>query len=218
MLSAGLVAALQSQGLNVGYCKPISTDGQKIDGRLVSPDALRVAELCGLTDPWDMLNPVCLSAPLAPLAAARREHAPVDLALAKRGIEECLAAHDFSVIEGVGGLMVPLTDDHTLLDLAADLGLPVLVVGRPNLGTINHTLLTIGALQAREVRVAAFCFSVPPPAAADDPALADNPALIMEFSGVPHAGTLPWQGQQPAVESLTRSVLEHLDLGIITSG
>lgn len=215
ILCAALVAGLRGQGIDVGYCKPISTDGREIGGRLVSPDALLVAKINGLDDSHDQLNPVCLAAPLAPLAAARLEQTPVDMAAARMGVESCLKAHAFGVIEGIGGLLVPLSDDHTLLDLVVDIGLDVLVAGRANLGTINHTLLTINALRARGVPVRGFCFSGPAPEQADDPALAQNPGLVEEFSGAPYLGTLPWIDGEPSAERLAQAA-SALDLAAIT--
>lgn len=217
VVSAALAAALVRAGVDAGYCKPVSSDGVRHGGRLMSPDALWVARIVGLDDPPELLNPVCLPHPLAPLAAARLAGVAVDLAEARAGTEACLAAHDFTVVEGVGGILVPLTEDHTFLDLARALGLPVLVVGRPNLGTINHTLLTIEALRWAGLAVRAFCFSGPRPEAANDPALAANAALIEQFSGAPFAGRLPWLAGEPDARDLATAASECLDLELITA-
>jgi len=214
---AAVVAALRQDGRDAGYCKPVSSDGVAHGGRLVSPDALLVAEATGLDDPPELLNPVCLPHPLSPLAAARRAGTGVDLAAALAGARACVAAHDFTVVEGVGGLLVPLTDDHTLRELVRESTLPAVVVGRPNLGTINHTLLTIEALRAAGVPVRAFAFSGPRPQAAGDPALESNAALIQEFSGAPFAGRLPWLDQAPSARSLAAAA-ESLDLALLTAG
>jgi dethiobiotin synthetase len=90
------------------------------------------------------------------------------------------------------------------------------VVARPGLGTINHTLLTIGALRDRGLKVAGFIFSGPPPDLPPDPAIPYNPELITDFSGAPFLGTLPWQARDaqgyPDPAGLLAAVQGNLDL------
>ena len=192
LVSAGLVLALRARGKDAGYVKAVSSDGVERDGRLVSPDARLVRELAGLDDPWPVLNPLCLPHPLSPLAAARRQGRRLQWSQVLAALEPALAAHRFQVWEGVGGVLAPLCEDHTALDLTAQLGLPVLVVARAGLGTINHTLLTIQALRGRGLEVLAFCFSGPPPGGPGAREVQENAELIVEFSGAPYLGRLPW--------------------------
>lgn len=214
MAAAALVGALRGRGLDAGYLKPVSSDGRMMDGRLVSPDAVRAAELAGLSDPWPELNPICLPHPLSPLAAARLEGVPLawDQVLAKlAGAGE---NHAFTLWEGVGGVLAPIAEGRTCLDLMVHLSLPVLVTARPLLGTINHTLLTLEAVRSRGLKALGFIFSGPPPDQADDPAQAQNAGLISEFSGAPFLGALPWL-ENPDAADLARAVEENLDLGPI---
>ncbi len=211
LVSAGLVLALRARGKDAGYVKAVSSDGLKEDGRLVSPDARLVRELAGLDDPWPVLNPVCLPHPLSPLAAARREGETLSWERVLASLEPALAAHAFQVWEGVGGVLAPLCEGRTALDLTAWLGLPVLVVARAGLGTINHTLLTIQALRERGLAVLGFCFSGPPPAGPGPREIQENADLIMEFSGAAFLGRMPWlEAVRPGV--LLSSLELNLDL------
>ncbi|MFZ5585771.1 MAG: dethiobiotin synthase [Thermodesulfobacteriota bacterium] len=216
MLCAALLLALRGQGVDAGYLKPVGTGGVEQDGRLVSPDLLFMRQVTGLTDPPERVNPICLRQPLAPLVAARLEGVHISVADVRKLLRETLAKHQFTIVEGVGGVMVPLTTRLILLDLMVDLDLPVLVAARPGLGTINHTLLTIGAVRDRGLKVVGFVFSGPDPALPPDPAIPYNAEMITDFSGAPFLGQLLWlakdlQGCPPAAE-LEAATREHLDL------
>jgi len=217
VLSAALVLALRSLGMEAGYLKPLATDCAATPDGPVSPDVALVHRLAGLPEPAASLNPVCLDAPLAPLAAARLQGVELDLAAPLAACRAFLAAHAYSVIEGVGGLLVPIAPGATFLELAESLGLPVLVAARPGLGTINHTLLTIQALRSRNLTVCGFAFSAGSLQPSDDPSLATNHELIVEFSGTPFMGTLPYLGPAEALsaQALTTAALENLDLSLL---
>jgi len=192
VISAALLMALRQRGVDVGYLKPVASGGLEENGRLVSPDLVFVREVAGLTDPPESSNPLCLRHALAPLVAARLEGVHISVAKVRALLHATLERHQFTIVEGVGGVMVPLTSRLILLDLMADLELPVLVAARPGLGTINHTLLTIGAVRDRGLKVVGFVFCGPDPELPPDPAIPYNSELITDFSGVPFLGSLPW--------------------------
>ncbi|MCB2187024.1 MAG: dethiobiotin synthase [Deltaproteobacteria bacterium] len=216
VVSAALVLALRDEGVDAGYLKPVASGGVELGGRLISPDALTVARLTGLPDPLDQLSPYCLKHPLAPLVAGRLEGWKTPISQVLKVTHQAMTSHDFTVVEGVGGVMVPVTSRHILLDLIVDLGFPVIIVGRPGLGTINLTLLTIHAVRDRGVKVLGFIFSGPDPNLPEDPAITHNPGIITEFSGIPYLGNLPWRTQAGEEElsgpDLSRAAREHLDL------
>lgn len=219
IVSAALLLCLLERGLDAGYFKPVASGGQLHQGRLVNPDVLLVRRLSGLADSFEQMNPFCLRLPLAPLMASRLEGAPLSLDRLRASWREASGRHAFTVVEGAGGVMVPLMENLTVLDLMAQMGLPVLVVGHAGLGTINHTLLTIEAVQRRGLPMLGFCFSGPRPDELDDPAVEHNPALISEMSGVPFLGALPWLTPGPdghiTAESLPLAAREHLDIGLV---
>jgi len=217
VLSAALVLALRSVGVGAGYLKPLATDCAATSGGRLSPDVALVHRLAGLPEEPVSLNPVCLTAPLAPLAAARAEGVEMDLATPLAACRDFLAAHDYGIIEGVGGLLVPIAPEVTFLELAEALALPVVVAARPGLGTINHTLLTIQALRSRGLSVCGFAFSATSPQLGDDPSLATNHELIAEFSGAPFMGALPYLGGEADLSApvLTRAAMSHLDLSLL---
>jgi len=169
-----VVSACLVRRLNAAYWKPVQSGTDD----LPEGDSGVVAHLAGL-EPARILPPVHVyRAPLSPDQAARREGASIALE------DFTLPAGDRPlVVEGAGGLMVPLNRDHLMIDLIARLGLPVILVARTALGTINHSLLSLQALKARGLPVAGVVFSGPP-----NP---ENVEAIAHFGGAPVLGVVP---------------------------
>jgi dethiobiotin synthetase len=155
LVACALVRALRARGCDVGVMKPAET-GVGPAGPL---DALALREAAGSEDPLDDVCPVQLALPAAPTVAAEHAGTEVDLGAIRAAWRRVRARHDFVVVEGAGGLLVPLAKDFTMADLAAELGLPVAVVARAALGTINHTLLTLEAAERRGLAVVGVVIS-----------------------------------------------------------
>ena len=119
--------------------KPVETGCRKRDGVLVPSDAMRLLKAAGGKEQLCDVNPYRFSRPLAPSVAAEMEHTTVRKSIILSRFRALASRHEIMIVEGAGGILVPLADRYSYLDLAADMGLPVLVVARPNLGTINHS-------------------------------------------------------------------------------
>ncbi len=183
---AGAAAMLQrSRGLRVGVFKPIAT-GCRRDIRLglVSPDAEFLAACAGTDYDIRTICPCCYSTPAAPLVAARHEHRPIDYDAISHAYRHIVQTSDFVIVEGVGGLLVPVTARYSVADLVGEFGLPTVIVGRSALGTINHTLLTLEAARARSLAVAGIVLNSYNP---DGATLAEETAarIIAEVGKVP---------------------------------
>lgn len=147
------------------YLKPLQTgcEGGDDDGAWVSSQLpnLRVETLCRF------------GKPLAPLFAAEAEGVQIDPSLLLTRCREALRGKDSFVVEGAGGLLVPITEAWCMADLARELGFPVVLVARAGLGTINHTLLSLEAMEKRGLRVSAVILN-PGPNAVDFPLFRQN--------------------------------------------
>ncbi|MGE5610196.1 MAG: dethiobiotin synthase [Bacillota bacterium] len=139
---------------SVGACKIAATGCVHRREGLVSEDAEFIAQCGDVRHPLDLICPQRYTEPLAPAVAAERAKQPLDWEAIDRSIKLMSHNSDVMVVEGVGGIMVPMDPKHTVLDVAEWLGLPTVVVARPALGTINHTLLTVAALRSRQVPIA----------------------------------------------------------------
>jgi dethiobiotin synthetase len=189
-VAAGLTAVLRRRGANAAYCKPIQSGCPEEDGRLIPTDARLARELAGLAEPLEVLTPICLHLPLAPGVAAAQEGKTLELEPVARCFRELAGRYDYLVVEGAGGLYVPLISmEFLVLDMIRWLDLPLLVVARAGLGTINHTALTVKAAQQAGITVAGVVLNRYPA----KPRLAEqtNPGVIEALTGVPALGLVP---------------------------
>ena len=188
-VARGIAAALRARGRRIGVMKPVETGcGADITRRPADALALRAA--AGSTLPLDRICPYQLDAPLAPDIAARLENTRIDpaaIVAAFRAIED---EHDLTLVEGAGGLLVPIAERYTMADLAGDLDLPLLVVVHSKLGAINHTLLTLEAAAARGLAVSGYLLNH---AAATDEAAASNASALARCTDVPCLATIDWK-------------------------
>ena len=183
-VGAGIAAALRSMGIDAGVMKPVETGCRTRNGILVPRDAIALARAAGVSDPLDQVNPLRFREPLAPAVAAERAGTPIRMGKIVAAFRTLRRKHDFLIVEGAGGIMVPLTYRSSFLDLAASLGLPVIVVALPGLGTINHTLLTVAALRSREIEIAGIVINY---GTSQKAGLAErtSPTVIERISGIP---------------------------------
>jgi dethiobiotin synthetase len=199
VVACALAAWARHHGLDVGVMKPIATGGRfsanGTAGRWVSDDAKQLASAAAVEDPWPLVNPVCFKEPLAPWTAAMRSRTPLRLAPVLQAFRTLSRRHQFLVVEGVGGLCVPLASRTTVADLAKRLGLPLVVVARPGLGTLNHTLLTLAVARQHGLRVRGLIINyASAPSRAPMARLAEqtNPDILKRMAGVPLLGKLPF--------------------------
>ncbi len=201
-VAAGITAVLRRWGLKAGYFKPVQSGCPEQDGRLIPTDADFARELAELDEPLELLTPVALRLPLAPGVAAAREGTTVDMARIAAAWRELGSRYDFLVTEGAGGLYVPIRDnDFLVLDMVHWLRLPLIVVARAGLGTINHTVLTVKAAQQAGVPVAGVVINRYP----ENPSLAEetNPEVIAALTDTPILGKVPEIGQISSPEGKT---------------
>jgi dethiobiotin synthetase len=160
VVACAIAEALRRRHIDVGVMKPIET-GVGAQGPL---DAISLAEAAGVADALDLVCPQRFELPAAPSVAAAREGRAVDLGEIRAAHAELARRHAFLLIEGAGGVLVPIAPGFSMIDLAAEFGAPLVVVTRASLGTINHTLLTLEAIERRGLRLAGVVISHGPSA------------------------------------------------------
>jgi dethiobiotin synthetase len=200
-VSCALVAAARADGLDLGAMKP----AQSGVGPGEPGDAQRLRAAAGEVDPPELVCPYTFAAPLAPGVAARLAGVEVRLEVILEAARVLAARHAALLVEGAGGLLVPLTPRHTYADLAVALGLPVLVVARAGLGTVNHTALTVEALRARGLAVAGVVLNRT--SAESDPSVPHNAAEIERLTGAKVLASLPFLRDIAARQQALRAAL-----------
>jgi dethiobiotin synthetase len=165
-------------------------------------------------DEPEQICPYSVEEPLAPLLALRRAGQRVFLRDILEKYESLKAKHQILLVEGAGGLAVPYVEDGLVVDFAVLLKLPLIIVARPNLGTVNHTLLTIEYARQRGLTIAGVVLSG---VGKSEVGIAEqtNPDLITAYSGTPVLGSIPWLGEQPTRERVLASIEQHLDFKLL---
>ena len=159
VVSCALAAIARARGLRRAAMKPLETGvfaRTRVDGPSMRSDAERLREAAGVSDPIERIRPIALVEPLAPMIAARRAGYVLDLDEVERAYRELCRDRDVIIVEGAGGLLVPITPTVHYGDLFARLGCDVVVVAGNRLGAINHTRLTVQAAEACGLRVRAI--------------------------------------------------------------
>lgn len=156
-VTLALMQRLQNLGLKVRPVKPIASGAASTNGVLLNDDVRLLANASGLEP--SAINFWTFAQPAAPAVAANLEGVTLDLAILNHQIRQCFAPETLTLVEGAGGLLCPLNETQTFADLAGLVGIPLLLVVRRSLGTLNHTLLTLEVASHRRLSVAGVIVS-----------------------------------------------------------
>lgn len=190
VLAAGLVA----HGHDVGVMKPVACGGDE--------DSRTLIAAAGLRDDISKITPFLYEDPVSPHLAAERAGRPLDQSEIVTSAQRLAQEHDILLVEGVGGLLVPLDRETLLPTLLKALGMPLVVVARTGVGTINHTLLTLSEVHRRTLPLAGILFNRLDPDV--DPEVEnDNIRTITEMAKSPSLGVVPHNGELSRAEADT---------------
>lgn len=192
-VAAGLIKALIKRGISVCPMKPVESGCKMRKGSLVPADASALVRASCIKESIDLINPYRLRLPLAPSVAAEIEGKAINRKKIISSYAQLSRRYEMIIVEGAGGIMVPVYKRYLFLDLACDLGLPVLIVARPGLGTINHTLLSIEAIRNRGLKVLGVIINN---AAKSATGMSEksNPDIIKKLGKVSVPGIIPFFG------------------------
>jgi dethiobiotin synthetase len=199
--AAALIRSLRLAGIKAGGMKPFETGLALEAGELVSADGAFLRRAAEMDDSMELVTPQRFETPLSPYVASAREGAPVCLDSVFNAYERLSRKYEFMVVEGAGGILVPIlrrqgddTSVYYMIDLIRDLKLAAVVVVRPLLGTINHTLLTVSRLLDEGVSVAGIIVShsEPPQGSVAEET---NVQALEELCPVPLIAELPYIGE-----------------------
>ena len=189
VVSAGLAMALRSRGMRVGVMKPVATGCIGNDGWLVSMDAVYLFEAAE-NEYAPLTSPIRFRNPVAPSIASIYEQKEVDLGKIRKAFKELQKYYDYLIVEGIGGILVPIKKNFLVANLIREMGFPIVIVSHVNLGAINHTLMTVDSALMRGFLIKGIIFNRAPLV---NYSLAEltNPRVIHELTGLPVLGTLP---------------------------
>ena len=202
VIAGALAATVKAHGLDVGVMKPVATGAREIGGKLVSEDVVYLKRIIDSTDDDNLVNPIRLKPALAPNMAASRAGITIDIEKVWKAYKELTDKHDFVVVEGIGGLMVPIDDNILVADMALKMDLALVIVGKHYLGAINHTLLTLEYARSRNLRIKGIIFNM----------LRNGEDFIGEigkFSSVPVLGSIPFKENVCVEKCLYGDIVEY---------
>jgi dethiobiotin synthetase len=190
LVAAALARSLAARGGSVGVMKPVET-GVVAERR---SDAGRLKRAARVPDPLDVIRPYGFRLPVAPLDASKSERRAIRIGAILRAYRRLRSQYEFLLVEGVGGVHVPITPAVDVLELIAKMDASVLVVGRVGIGGVNHALLTLNALRSRNIPVLALVLNRTAQArtAVARRQERSTAGLLRERAGVPLIGPLPY--------------------------
>ena len=187
LVAAALLRAAAAQGRRALGMKPVAAGGDEDVEALIAASTVAA--------PRALVNPYLLREPLSPHLAARHDGVAIDIGHIERCLGELRGRADFIIVEGAGGFRVPLTETTDGADLAARLGLPVILVVGLRLGCLNHALLTAQAVRARGLTLAGW---VANQVDAQMACAEENVAMLKARLDAPLLGFVPHQGEPDA--------------------
>ena len=213
IIAGAMIKILCFLGFKTSGMKPVESGCVREDGVLIPSDGMYLRQIAQMQEPVTEVTPCCFESPLAPLPASELENAYVSVTKIMKAYYSLHANYNAVIVEGVGGLMVPLKKDYFVVDLAREIGLPLIVVAKPGLGSINHTMLTVNYALKEGLIVAGIIinYSHPP-----ENSLAEetNPRLLKQICPVPLISIFPHLKNMDD-DILARTALKNLDLEVI---
>ncbi len=187
VVTAALAYHFASKGLSVGIMKPVETG--VTDTSELGPDATLLRWAAQSSDPADVISPYRFSLPASPHQAAKAAKNKIDLEKIREAFKVVKAGKDIVLVEGAGGLMVPLQGGFLMADLIKEMNTPALVITHPRLGTLNHTLLTTFSARTMGIDLCGMIINRMPES--PDDVEKEAPHLLSSLASIDILGLLP---------------------------
>ena len=213
-ITAGIAGSLHKLGVNVGVMKPIAT-GYPQKAGYKSLDVTILAEAAGIKDPEDLINPVFLPIPTSPYDASKLLSMPIDMPLILTKFKKLLSLHDVVLIEGIGGIMTPITKKFFVADMIKAMAIETIIVTRATLGTLNHTVMTCKMCKDYDIKVKGLVINN-----FDEkgtPAEKSAPTTLYEITGINIIGIVPFVKDLNQSDKLIDIVNKKIDVKSLIS-
>jgi dethiobiotin synthetase len=210
IVASAIVRVLKARGVGVAVMKPIESGCRREGEVLIPADGVMLKEMAENDITLQEVTPFRFENPLAPLIASEIEGTEVNETIIYDTFKELQERYDYIVVEGVGGLMVPVKENLMLVDIVRDLGLPLLIVASNRLGVINHTILTVEAAKSRGIEIIGVVLNTTNPLS-DDISLETNPLVLRRVLEVPLVGVFPFV-KSISKESLLKEAVKNLEI------
>jgi len=208
-VTSALATCMQKLGINVGVMKPVATGIVQKTG-FKSSDVSMLYRAVKVNDSEDDINPIFMPSPISPYDASK----VLDLKFDKKIIFEKFAKlqsrHDMMLVEGIGGILTPLSRNYFVADMIKEMGLETIIVTRAALGTLNHTMMTVNTCRDRNIPITGIIVNNYD----ENGGLAEKnaPTTLHEITGIPILGVLPFVKDCENTSALIPHVEKNIDL------
>ena len=213
-ITAALAASIKKSGIDVGIMKPVATGVLQKTG-FKSSDVSILYHAAKVNDPENEVNPIFMPLPVSPYDASKILNLKFDKKIIFEQFAKLKNKHEMMLVEGIGGILTPLTRDYFVADLIKDLGLETIIVTRSTLGTLNHTMMTVKT--CRDYKIPVRGILVNNYDEKGGPAEKNSPTTIHEITGVPILGVLPFIRDYENLEEMISCVEKNIDLKSLIS-
>ena len=213
-ITAGLAGSMRKLGVNVGVMKPIATGIPQKTG-LKSSDIAILADASGTKDSEDLINPVFLPIPTSPYDATKLLSLPVDMPLILTKFTKLLSTHDILLVEGIGGVMTPITKNFFVADMIKAMGIETIIVTRATLGTLNHTMMTYQLCKDYGIKVKGLVINNFDEKGTT--AEKNAPVTLHETTGLNILGVVPFIKNYNKIDTMIETVGKKIDVNALIS-
>ena len=188
-VSAAIAKHLRDNGVDVGVMKPFAS-GYKVTADSISGDVEILMKYSGAKDPIDLVNPYYFEIPTSPYDACKQLNLEIDISLVIDSYKQLVSIHDVVIVEGIGGIMTPISKNYFVSDLISDLQLSSIIITGSKIGTVNHLMLTYQHVKEKNLRLNGFIINQN---TSDGYELSNLKQQIIDLTGQTVYGTIPYQ-------------------------
>ena len=188
-VTAGIVSYFAKMKINVGVMKPFAS-GYKATADSVSDDVKILMKYSGVSDPVDIINPYFFEIPTSPYDACKQLNFEIDISKVVDSYKQLTSIHDVVIVEGIGGIMTPISKNYFVSDLISDLQMNTIVVTGSKVGTVNHLMLTYQHVKEKKIPLNGFVINQN---VSDGYELSNLKQQIIDLTGQTVYGTIPYQ-------------------------
>ncbi len=213
-ITVGLAGSMRKMGIDVGVMKPIATGYPQKSG-FKSVDVAKLVEATSIKDPEELINPIFLPLPTSPYDATKLLGLSVDMPLIFEQFKKLLSMHKILLIEGIGGIMTPITKNFFIVDIIKGMGIETIIVTRATIGTLNHTVMTCKMCKDYGIKIRGLVINNFDEKGS--PAEKNAPATLYELTNVPILGTIPFIKDLNNIEKMIQHVGKNIDVKSLIS-
>ena len=213
-ITAGLAGSMHKLGIDVGIMKPIAT-GYPQNLGFRSSDVAKLVEASSIKDSEDLINPIFLPLPTSPYDATKLLELSIDMPLIFEQLKKLLSIHEILLVEGIGGIMTPITKNFFVADLIKAMNIETIIVTRATIGTLNHTVMTYKMCKDYDIKIRGLIINNYDEKGT--PAEKNAPKTLYELTNVPILGTIPFIKDLNKIEKMIEHVGKNVDVKSLIS-